>query len=59
MVDFKRLEQEMDETRRQIQLTCSKQRKWELHRHLEKLKKEYKTGKLYYYAGRRKEGHGG
>lgn len=55
MVDFKALEDQMDETRRQIALTESKQRRWELHRHLTKLKKEYRTGKLYYYQQKKKQ----
>lgn len=55
MIDFKSLEDQMDETRRQIGMTESKHRRWELHRHLTKLKKEYRIGKLYYYQQKKKQ----
>lgn len=47
MPDFEKCLEDIRETKRQIELTSSKQRKYQLHRHLSKLLKEYKTAKRY------------
>lgn len=46
MIKFDELKEEIAETRRQIGLTESKRRKYQLHRRLAKLEKEYKYGKM-------------
>lgn len=47
MPDFEKCLEAIRETKRQIELTESKQRKYQLHRHLNKLLREYKTAKRY------------
>lgn len=45
MIALERHLNEIRDTEDQIRATQSKQRKYELHRHLAKLQKEYKTAK--------------
>ena len=55
MPNFEKQIEAIEETRRQIQNTTSKQRKYELHRHLNKLIREYKRAKMYVTQTERKE----
>lgn len=48
MVQFEEHIAKIRETKEQIERTNSKQRKYELHRHLNKLLKEYKTAVAYH-----------
>lgn len=48
MVKFDEHIDEIRETKKQIGLTESKQRKYELHRHLDKLVRELRRGRAYY-----------
>ena len=54
MIKFNELNEEIKETRRQIQLTKSKQRRWQLHRHLSKLQKQYSLARMYYCEAKKK-----
>lgn len=55
MVNYAPLLEEIDETRRQIKLTDSKQRKYQLNRRLHRLKKEYFTAKMYEAEARKRK----
>lgn len=52
MTDLKSHELKIAECKRQIGLTESPQRKYELHRHLRKLEKEYRTALNYLRASK-------
>lgn len=54
MVKFDELLDEIRETRKQLSMTNSKQRKYELHRRLNKLVKEYRDGMWYWKEQQRK-----
>ena len=54
MVKFDELLDEIRETRKQLSMTSSKQRKYELHRRLNKLVKEYRDGMRYWKEQQRK-----
>lgn len=56
MIDYVPLLEEIDETRRQIRLTKSKQRKYEMYRHLNKLKNEFRIAKMYEAEAKRRKG---
>jgi len=47
MPDFEKWLEDIRETKRQIELTNSKQRKYQLRRHLNKLLKEYRAAKMF------------
>ena len=55
MPNFDKCLEEIRETKKQISLTTSKQRKYELHRHLNKLLREYYKAKRYVSDANRKE----
>lgn len=46
MIKFEELKQEIRETKKQIENTDSNKRKYQLHRRLAKLQKEYSYGKI-------------
>ena len=50
MVDIASHKEKITETIRQISITNSPQRKYELHRHLKKLQKEYRIAQNYLRA---------
>lgn len=52
MTDLKSHRAKIAECKRQIDITESPQRKYELHRHLRKLEKEYKTALNYIRASK-------
>ena len=54
MPDFDKQIQKIEETKKMIRCTESKQRKYELHRHLNKLIKEYKRAKRYSWEAENK-----
>lgn len=47
MPNFEKCLEDIRETKRQIELTNSKQRKYQLKRHLNKLLRDYRTAKMY------------
>lgn len=51
MIALERHLDEIRDTEKQIRATQSKQRKYELHRHLAKLQKEYRTAKRHMKEG--------
>lgn len=55
MPDFNKCLEDIRETKRQINKTNSKQRKYQLTRHLNKLLREYKTAKMYCKKGNKNE----
>lgn len=56
MINYAPLLKEIDETRMQLGKTQSKQRKYQLHRRLNKLKREYYTAKMYEAQARKRKG---
>lgn len=46
MIKFEELKHEIIETKKQIENTDSSKRKYQLHRRLAKLQKEYRYGKM-------------
>lgn len=52
MPNFEKSLEEIRETKRQIRITNSPQRKYELNRHLKKLLREYKRAKMYVHNGK-------
>lgn len=52
MIDLKSHLDRMDDVRHQISLTNSKQRKYELHKHLRKLEKQYRVALNYMSASK-------
>ena len=55
MPNYEKQIEAIEETRRQIRITTSKQRKYELHRHLNKLIREYKRAKIYAAQSRKEK----
>lgn len=55
MPNFDEILDDIRETRKQIMMTKSKRRKYELNRHLHKQLKEYKMAKYYYSQSQRRE----